>query len=331
MERLGGWGGIGELAGASLLGFGGNMLGTYLGGSISSALGLTDEEPIDPTDDARKLLALKNEALVNTNAMGQRGRQASIGAKIAQDSFRPDTGAVFDKAQAGGIADLMLSSAQQQNRSARQVQAQQAGNMQQQMMDAASQSGGSPAAMMAIARQGGEAASQGAAGLLGQMGANTQQALSSAAGTRGNASQIFNNALSQQYQRDVVPYMNDYKDMSGLAITGYQGGVMKRTERNRSNSETKEGMSIDPLGYLNSAIGQSLGMQSTERNLGGGMQDDVQNSSFISPLETQGQGSFWAQQMTGQIPPKDFDYDAWLQSVNGSKVFNDRKKSIFSR
>lgn len=286
MERLGGWGGIGELAGASLLGFGGNMLGTALGGSISSALGLTKDDTIDPTVDARNLLALKNESLVNTNAMGQRGRQASIGAKIAQDSFRPDTGAVFDKAQAAGLADNMLSSARQQNLSARQVQAQQAGNMQQQMMDAASQSGGSPAAMMAIARQGGEAASQGAASLLGQMGANTQQALSSAAGTRSNASQVFNNALSQQYQRDVVPYMNDYKDMSGLAMTGYQGGVTGRTQQNQSNATTKEGLSIDPLGLLNSAMGQSLGYRSTMQNLGGGMTNKLQDGGVVAPLES---------------------------------------------
>jgi hypothetical protein len=286
IETLGGWEGIGNLAGSSLLGFAGNALGTTLGGGISSLLsGGADVN--DPMDDAKNMLDLKNQALVNTNAMGQRGREASLGVKLALDSFVPSATSVYDKGQSRSTADAITSNAYNQNDIAMRTAAQQQGNQQQQMMDVARMAGNSPAAMMAIARQGGAMASQGAGQLLGAMGQNTQSALSQASGMRQTASQIFEGAKQGEYNRNVVPYMNDYKDMSGLAIAGLNAGTQTSINAQQQSSKTTDGLSIDPLGYLNQAVGQTLGAQNTRNILSPGDVNINPQDNSLAPMNQQ--------------------------------------------
>lgn len=269
-EMLGEWGGIGNLTGASLLGFAGNALGTWLGGTVMDALGLGDKEP-DPMDSARDMLSLSKSAMLNTNAAGAMGQSAQRQAEIAlAQANEAGADAVFARAGQRGLADKMLSSTQAQNAAASQMAQRQAGGMQRDMMSAARMAGGSPAAMMAIAREGGAQAGQNALALQAQAGQTMGNAIGASSNILGSADQSFDAAVNSRYQRNVQPRLNDWHDMSGLAISGLNSGTSRAQDTYRQNSATKEGLSIDPLGYLNSAMGQDLGFINTRQALSHG-------------------------------------------------------------
>ena len=204
--------------GTSLLGGGinalGNMFGTKMFGGGSNAL--MEQQSQIGLDMAKQAAP---GFLVNTNAMGQKGPAATVGAGVAMRSFSPQARTVQAlntqnqtanqlATDARNMGEIGISETRRSNAATRDKLAQ------------AMLIQGLPASV--AQRAAAELEQQSAGNTIGaaQAAESTNlQALSTGANIRGQAQGMYDQAVGQQYQRDVVPYLNQWENMSNLGQT----------------------------------------------------------------------------------------------------------------
>lgn len=155
--------------------------------------------------------------LINTNAAGQKGNAARVGYQKAEGGFAPDASLVQDRATANRMAGEMQDALGQRTEAERRMRQIQQNRTQTQIGDMAGLTGGNARAMNDVTRGIGEQTAM--SNLQGneQIGQQAVRAAGMGQDMRMQGAQAYQQGLQQQYQRDVVPYMNQFQNMEGLA------------------------------------------------------------------------------------------------------------------
>jgi hypothetical protein len=155
--------------------------------------------------------------LINTNAAGQKGNAARVGYQKAEGSFAPDASLVQDRASANRMAGEMQNTLGARTEAERRMRQIQQNRTQTQIGDMAGLTGGNARAMNDVTRGIGEQVAQ--SNLQGneQIGQQAVRAAGMGQDIRMQGGQAYQQGVQQQYQRDVVPYMNQFQNMEGLA------------------------------------------------------------------------------------------------------------------
>jgi hypothetical protein len=202
-------------AGSSLLGGGINYLGNKLG------LSQVGGQATSQRDAEQKALDMAAEAapnfLINTNAAGQKGNAARVGYQKAEGGFAPDASLVQDRATANRMAGEMQDTLGQRTEAERRMRQIQQNRTQTQIGDMAGMTGGNARAMNDVTRGIGEQTAQSNLQSNEQIGQQAVRAAGMGQDMRMQGGQAYQQGLAQQYQRDVVPYMNQFQNMEGLA------------------------------------------------------------------------------------------------------------------
>lgn len=232
--------------GGSALGALGNTLGLsdMLGGGSS-----TDTAMQDTLDFQRKQMELQRGGMLNTNAMGQIGLGATVGSKVAMDSFGPSADMTMARNRAlQGSSDIMSGNINQQN-IAQQLAMNNLGRQEGQINNMSNLSGGPASALTQAAGALGQGNQQSLLAMLSQGGQLNNQAYAQANQMAGSAQDSFANQMQGKYQRDVTPYLNKW-DNNFSSIAGIAPGVL-----NTSNNAEQNKMINNPLSGLSEGLG----------------------------------------------------------------------------
>ena len=212
-------GGVSALAGGGI-NFAGNLIGEYL--AEGQAGGKSERENKAVQDALGMTAGQAPNFLINTNAAGQKGNAARVGYQKAEGSFAPDASLVQDRASANRMAGEMQDTLGARTEAERRMRQIQQNRTQTQIGDMAGLTGGNARAMNDVTRGIGEQVAQ--SNLQGneQIGQQAVRAAGMGQDMRMQGGQAYQQGLQQQYQRDVVPYMNQFQNMEGLAATTAQ-------------------------------------------------------------------------------------------------------------
>lgn len=209
---------------ASLLGgginFAGNLLGEYL--AKGQAGGKSERENKAVQDALGMTMGMAGDAFINTNAAGQKENAARVGYQKAEGGFAPDASLVQEKAKSDRISAEMQNNVGRQAEAERRMRQIGQNRMTNQLGDIAGMTGGNARAINDATRGIGEQTAM--SNLQGneQIGQQAVRAAGMGQDMRMQGAQAYQQGLQQQYQRDVVPYMNQFQDATGLAATTAQ-------------------------------------------------------------------------------------------------------------
>ena len=188
---------------------------TLFGGGAASA------NQNDALDLLNKYKQNQKSDYMNTNAAGQMGRGAGIGAKLALDRNYDTAGALFANRQAQDQANQLMSNANMMGQIAQQQSQNQFGNLANRATNMSIMAGGPASSLTAAMNAIGEQGSQSASNLLGTQGSQIANAIAQSSGILNNANQQYMASRGQQFDIFGKPYLNNWdKDNSSAAVLG---------------------------------------------------------------------------------------------------------------
>lgn len=220
---------------------------TLFGGSGGAA----QSNQTDALDLLNKYKQNLKSDYMNTNAAGQIGRGAGIGAKLALDRNYDTANSLFANRQAQDQANQLMSNANMMGLIAQQQSQNQFGNLANQATNMSVMAGGPASSLTAAMNAIGEQGSQSASNLLGTQGSQIANAIAQSSGILSNANQQFMANRGQQFDMFGKPYMNTWdKDNSGAAVLGQglNAGLEANAQQAANNPLAGFGLGLGEIG-----------------------------------------------------------------------------------
>lgn len=151
-----------------------------------------------------------------TNAAGQTGYDAALGAQRALDSHRNSVTTLNDANAMRQSGDNAMSAVGTTHNIARMNADNANRAIRNSTNNMIAQSGGSPAAIVAAAGKMSEATGQNNLNFLGQAGQQSAQANAARAAAYGQAQNALQTDLAGRFEQRVKPYLNDYTNLPGM-------------------------------------------------------------------------------------------------------------------